>query len=284
MTEKIRTRPPYFQSIAISHSDRILRSAGRSLSRRSGQYAVCLISLTSSSPSLLPTGFRPAAATVAGLLCPPRPRAFRCPSACRALRRIWLHCGAISGSGEYPAYRRSRGVSSPGLLSLPSPCPARHPRLSLGSAGAVLHNRLIIGHCSPRRNRTVRASRPVVDDGCPERNLRTAGPAACLSGAGRLSPSLLTQSHPSASLAVAAPLPRSSPCHSRTVRGFVQSRMTAVFPERTTLSAGIRQSIPGRGSFHATSQPLRYGRGPYRSCGIARNFLHLSTNSNERYL
>ena len=64
-----------------------------------------LISLTSSSPSLLPTGFRPADAAVAGLLCP-----------------------------------------------------ARHPRPSLGSAGAILHNRFIIGHCSPRRNRTVRGS------------------------------------------------------------------------------------------------------------------------------
>ena len=67
---------------------------------------------------------------LAGVAASAEARAFHCPTTSRSLRRAWLRSEAIPCFGEYRAYRRSREVLSPGLLSLPSPpCPARRPQL-----------------------------------------------------------------------------------------------------------------------------------------------------------
>ena len=67
--------------------------------------------------ALLPVGFRPAAGVLAGIAASAEARAFHCPTTSRSLRRAWLRSEAIPGSGAYHAYRRSREVLSPGLLS-----------------------------------------------------------------------------------------------------------------------------------------------------------------------
>lgn len=96
--------------------DRFLTSPSAPATFRLPPEAVCL------SPRLLrlrplPVGFRPAAGVLAGIAASAEARAFHCPTTSRSLRRAWLRSEAIPGSGAYHAYRRSREVLSPGLLS-----------------------------------------------------------------------------------------------------------------------------------------------------------------------